>query len=156
MLSQQLTLLLYDAKIQDDTATLLSLSKERNLKMKYSANKTSQVKAKYSAEEEQIENKISEINKTRSENIKNGDSTDAESNKELLRQYEELKGDLTELRNKEDKELERIEKEATAYENENDTEQTRVETDMQATREDREAIKENLNQDIEQSFGYFK
>ncbi len=156
MLSQQLTLLLYDAKIQDDTATLLSLSKERNLKMKYSANKTSQVKAKYSVEEEQIQNKISEINKTRAENIKNGEDTDAAANQELLRQYEELKGELTEIKDKEDKEIERIETEATAYENENDTEQNRVQTDMQAAKEDREAIKENLNQDIESSFGYFQ
>ena len=155
MLSQQLTLLLYDAKIQDDTSTLLSLSKERNLKMKYSANKKSQIEAKYGFEEEQIQNKISEINKSKRENVKDG-KTDTVDHQELLSQYEELKGELNELKNKEDRELEQIEREATAYENENDTEQSAVQTDLEAARQDREAIKENLNQDIEKSFGYFQ
>ena len=155
MLSQQLTLLLYDAKIQDDTSTLLSLSKERNLKMKYSANKKSQIQAKYGLEEEQIQNKISDINKSRHENIKDG-KTESVDHQELLAQYDELKGELTELKDQEDRELDQVEKEATAYENENDSEQSAVQTDLDAARQDREAVKENLNQDIENSFGYFK
>ena len=155
MLPQQLTLLLYDAKIQDDTSTLLSLSKERNLKMKYSANKKSQIEAKYSLEEGQIQNKISEINKSRSENIKDGKNDDFNYHK-LFSEYDELKGELTELKDQEDRELAQVERESKTYENENDAEQSAVQTDLDAARQDREAIKESLNQDIEKSFGYFQ
>ncbi len=157
MLSQQLTLLLYDAKIQDDTSTLLSLSMERNLKAKQSSNKISQIHQKYAMEEAEIQNQIDEISKTRQSGTdENGNELDSDTKSDLLNQYEELKGELKDLKNAEDKEVENVEKESTNYENENDTEQNQVQTDMQATKEDRDAIKENLDQDIEKTFGYFQ
>ena len=123
--------------------------------MKYSANKKSQIEAKYSLEEGQIQNKISEINKSRSENIKDGKNDDFNYQK-LLSEYDELKGELTELKDQEDRELAQVERESKTYENENDAEQSAVQTDLDAARQDREAIKESLNQDIEKSFGYFQ
>ncbi len=157
MLTQLNTLLLYDAKIQDDTSSLLSLTMGKRLKSKQSSNRISQIHAKYCQEESQIQNKIDEVSKARKENVsEDGEEVDSNTRSELLSEYEELKDELKDLKNEEDREIEKVEKETTSYENDVEVQQSAIETDLQATREDRDAIKENLDQDIESTFGYFK
>ena len=205
MLSQLLTILLYDAKIQDDNVLLLSISREKSLRLKYFDNEKTQITAQYDYEENLIEDQIDANVAWRDELAEAyaneemwleygfcDDVTDSDGNndgdgvsdyqeyldredtpadpdflervrdeyisqrQEALEEYNDLKDKLRSLEDEESNKCEDIEEDVTDYENDIESQQALIETDAEAAKADREAIQESLDQDIEETFGYFQ
>ena len=139
MLIDLLSIFSLDANESDTENQITSNSMCIRLKQKQSSAKISEIRAKYQVEEEKIRNKI--------------DSLDEENSS---KEYEELMTELKELRDMEDDEVETEENAATDYETDIQLENDNLQTKLEAMKADKESIKELLQKNIEDSFGYFQ
>ena len=138
MLNQQATILLYDAMLSELNNQMTDNSMDTRLLQKYSSDEVSKVHHKYAQEEEMIQNEINQL--------------DDKSGSE----YKELMAELKELRDEEDKEVERIEEKNSDAENAKSVENESLEVRAEAIRADRDALKEAMQKEIEDEFGYFQ
>ena len=139
MLIDLLNIMNNDANASDIENQITKNSMAIRLKQKHSSAKISEIRAKYQVEEEKIRNKI--------------DSLDEENSS---KEYEELMTELKELRDMEDDEVETEENAATDYETDIQLENDNLQTKLEAMKADKESIKELLQKNIEDSFGYFQ
>ena len=144
MLEQETTILNYTAAINDINLQLLQNSEHLGLLQKQSAGEVADIKAQYTSEENYIKNEMKEAT--------NSNAISQEYKDLLKRECEER---IEELENRKDDEITSVETPVHIKETDIETQNSSLETRCDAMVEDRDALKENLKEDIENSFGYF-
>lgn len=137
MLNCFLTILLSDAQAEDTKAQITDNSMDIRLASKYASDEISKIHARYDAEEDLIQNQINDLDSNSDE-------------------YDDLKAELKELKEREDAEVARVEEKLADYQNQKEMENANLETQLEHIEKNKESFQEGLQKHIESSFGYFQ
>lgn len=114
-------------------------SMDLRLLQKYASNEIDKIRAKYAPEKERIRDEIADLDK-----------------EELRDEYEDLMGELNDIKDNEDAEIARVEEELHQKEEEVNLENDLLQAQLESVNADREGLEEARNQRIEEEYGYFQ
>ena len=114
-------------------------SMDLRLLQKYASNEIDKIHSKYAPEKEQIRSEIEGLDK-----------------KEARDEYEDLMGELNDIKDEEDAAVARVEEELHQKEEEINLENDTLQAQLESVNADREGLEEARNQRIEDEYGYFQ
>ena len=114
-------------------------SMDLRLLQKYASNEIDKIRAKYAPEKERIRDEIADLDK-----------------EELRDEYEDLMGELNDIKDNEDAEIARVEEELHQKEEEVNLENDLLQAQLESVNADREGLEEARNERIEEEYGYFQ
>lgn len=138
MFAQQADVNFYTSYIHDLEGQLLDNNMALRIANKYSSSEIDNIQFKTDSEEDIIRNEMDAVDDVTSQ------------------EYEDLMMELNELKDEEDRQVSKIERESKDYQTEIEQENALVETQLEAARADKDAIEDNLKENVENVFGYFQ
>ena len=114
-------------------------SMDLRLLQKYASNEIDRIHAKYAPEKERIRSEIEGLDK-----------------QEARDEYEDLMGELNDVKDEEEAAVERVEELLHQQEEEINLENDMLQAQLESVNTDREALEEARNQRIEEEYGYFQ
>ena len=114
-------------------------SMDLRLLQKYASNEIDKIHAKYAPEKERIRDEIEGLDKA-----------------EMRDEYEDLMGELNDIKDNEEAEVARVEEELHQKEEEINLENDLLQAQLESVNADREGLEEARNQRIEEEYGYFQ
>lgn len=137
--SLQAAIFLGDAKAETLTNELTDNSMDLRLDQKHSSNEVTKIRSEYAPEKERIRNEIKELDKAENPN-----------------EYQELLGELNDLKEEEEAKIAKVEDELKEKETQIQSENETLEVQLEDVQTQTESFKEMLKQNIEDEFGYFQ
>ena len=121
------------------TNELTDNSMDLRLLQKYASNDIEKIHAKYAPEKDRIRSEIKGLDK-----------------QEMRDEYEDLMGELSDIKDKEDEEVARVEEQLHDQEEEINLDSDTKQAQLEASRTNLENLKEGRQERIEQEYGYFQ
>lgn len=114
-------------------------SMDLRLLQKYASNEIDKIHSKYAPEKEYIRSEIEGLDK-----------------QEARDEYEDLMGELNDIKDEEEAEVARVEEELHQREEEINLENDTLQAQLESVNADKEGFEEARNQRIEEEYGYFQ